>query len=333
MNITTPPIYIRSSWIDSCRALAILLVVYRHVYGFTFECSQFADKTIIGTIFPLLALPLFFFISGFLSFKHPAYWQTNSNYFLKLKQRAIKLIIPTIVFYFLLTEFVIQLPFPGGYWFTLVLFEMYLILYSFEILLNRLNCFIHDSLLVFLAVLMFLAKSIANSLNIPFLELQNLCEYFIYFILGYMFGKYKDRIFHETRVQKIITISIILLVASFCFTFHGLLSTAFIQVKRCLIVILAVTLFYNSQDFFDSSAPFPSILRFIGKRTLDIYMIHYFFLWPSVGFLSDILKETHNQPLEILIIGCWTILVIFLTLITIKILRHSKFISKYLFAA
>lgn len=119
----------RKAWIDCLRALAILLVIYRHVYGFTFDCSESADHTIIGTIFPLLALPLFFFISGFLSVKKPNYQRSLLYFSEKIKQRFVQLLIPTAIFYILLSNFVIKLPFPGGYWFTLVLLEMYIYIY------------------------------------------------------------------------------------------------------------------------------------------------------------------------------------------------------------
>lgn len=323
---------VRKSWPDCLKAFAILLVIYRHVYGFTFDCSDYADQTIIGALFPLIALPLFFFLSGYFSFKPQIFWRHSSNYINKIKKKFIQLILPTAVFYILLSEFVIKLPFPGGYWFTLVLFEMFILLYTLELGLNKVNNWLHDIVLIIVAIILFLIKNKVGNYTSPYFELGAMFEYNFYFMFGYMTRKYKNFILRNIKIDYLITSCLIILPLLFFIDVSGLLSSALIQIKRIVAVTLTVSLFYFYRDYFDKDYFTPTWLRLIGRRTLDLYMIHYFFLWPKVTFLEEILKNCHNQPLEIILIGGWMIVVLLMSLSVIKILRTSKFIIRYLLA-
>lgn len=323
----------RLEWIDALRAVAMILVVYNHVYRFTFDCNDYADHTIIGNIFPMLALPLFFFISGFLSVKKTGYWKSHSNFCNQVKKRTIQLLVPTVVFYFLLSRFVIVLPFPGGYWFTLVLLEMYLFFYTLEFVLCRLSDNLRALILIAIATILFLIKRIVANMHIPFLELANFCEYFIYLVLGYVAARYKSIISDKIKSQYIVNGGLVVFVLLYCIDVTGPLSTLIIQLKRIVAVSLAVVLAYVNKSYFENSGFVARIFQYIGKRTLDLYMVHYFFLWPTIPLVAGILKGSQNQPLEILIIGTWTVLVVALSLFSIRIMRSGKFLSRYLFAS
>lgn len=176
-------------------------------------------------------------------------------------------------------------------------------------------------------------KNRVSELNVPFLVLENMCEYFIYFICGYMTQKYKNEILSHLNIQYLITICMIVIPLLFCIKAQGIFSTGLIQLKRCVVVIFVVSLFYNYRKYFEGNRFIPRFLNNIGTKTLDLYMVHYFFLWPQISFIAEILKHCHNLLLQIVIVGSYSLLVVMLSMFSIKLLRTSKLMSRYLFAA
>lgn len=77
-------------------------------------------------------------------------------------------------------------------------------------------------------------------------------------------------------------------------------------------------------------------LQYIGKRTLDIYLIHWFLLpyLPQIGeLLSASSKIYNNVVLELVIGGGFSLIVIAVCLVVSNILRTSPILAKYLFGA
>ena len=87
----------RINYIDAIRGFSIVLVVIGHVIGFSLELYNNS----INYIFNIFTMPIFFFISGY--FVHIKYRKTPSNF---LKDKTIKLIIPTIIFFTLFCTYI-----------------------------------------------------------------------------------------------------------------------------------------------------------------------------------------------------------------------------------
>lgn len=74
-----------------------------------------------------------------------------------------------------------------------------------------------------------------------------------------------------------------------------------------------------------------SMLQYIGRRTLDIYLLHFFFLpnLPAVGLFFK--ANRHNFVMDTSLSVLIAILVIIFCIIASNILRISPFFRKYLF--
>jgi fucose 4-O-acetylase-like acetyltransferase len=72
-------------------------------------------------------------------------------------------------------------------------------------------------------------------------------------------------------------------------------------------------------------------LQYIGRRTLDIYLLHFFFLpnIPTIGQFFD--KYRHNFVLDTTLSVVIALLIIGFCIITSNILRVSPFLRKWLF--
>ena len=72
-------------------------------------------------------------------------------------------------------------------------------------------------------------------------------------------------------------------------------------------------------------------LQFIGRRTLDIYLLHYFFL-PKLPMVGEFFRlNRHNFVLDTTASLAVALLVVCFCIITSQLLRVSPFFKKYLF--
>jgi surface polysaccharide O-acyltransferase-like enzyme len=85
------------------------------------------------------------------------------------------------------------------------------------------------------------------------------------------------------------------------------------------------------KDHFTKLSVVGSSLQYIGRRTLDIYLIHFFFLpnIPTIGMFFN--KYRHNFVLDTTLAVVIALLIIAFCIVTSNILRISPLFRKYLF--
>ena len=337
----------RLGYIDCIRGLMMLLVVFFHVE--TFSLFQFAYETPTLKFFYLFTLPMFFFISGFVAYKgliKDGCGEIKNE----LNKKVRALLIPTLFFGIIYSFYIgkdllqsLAETDKTGYWFTLVLFEMFVITCSV------LKCFnIKEKkwvyILVAIAILLTFAKfpmkmvpSLCNLGNIT--SFNYLFEFFQYFVLGILASKYIEH-FHNFLDTKWASASAIILFAFFYCVNNVLQPTggvSFILIEKAvelalayLGIIIVYAFFRKYQDSFVLSSKIGKFLSYIGRRTLDIYMLHYFFL-PRLPELGDWLKSCPNVALELVLVLLLSVIVIGISLITSSIIRVSDTLAYYLF--
>lgn len=139
MNMTKSK---RVPFIDALRGFTMFLVVYWHIMALSLGIK--ANESIIGAFFLTFRMPMFFFLSGYLGFK------TVENFTcLKWKELARKKtfvqLVPTAIFFSLFQIVNNSSPIVffkdglTGYWFTLVLFELFITYYTVSLFVNRLG--------------------------------------------------------------------------------------------------------------------------------------------------------------------------------------------------
>ena len=72
-------------------------------------------------------------------------------------------------------------------------------------------------------------------------------------------------------------------------------------------------------------------LQYVGTRTLDIYLLHYFFLPRFLLSYADQLQAFNSSVVELVVILCISLLVLGVTLLASYIIRLSPFLGHYLF--
>lgn len=338
----------RLEYIDAMRGFAILFIVFGHIplycYGITNE--QFSSFRALTS---LLQLPMFFFVSGFVI--NPERMLTGGvrTWILKFRQ----LIVPALFFcgiYVLINKidivYCITDKFKCGYWFTLTLFEFIVIQCLWEFIAKSLNINNKGQLYIILSVAIALGiyvlsmPTVLNGLGgvsgivgIPMLR------YYMYFVAGRLIHSNLENLlrykYRDTLVSVVIFGFLLLAVYNWCFNVE--LSGSLFHINLIMFDLFALlsvfVFFYKKRTYFSSSSRASKAITFIGRRTLEIYLLHYFFLPKDLSVFGHYFVYHLAPILELVFGGIVTILIVSVCLIVCEILRQSIFCRKWLLGA
>lgn len=171
-----------------------------------------------------------------------------------------------------------------------------------------------------------------------FLCWENLCKYMQFFTLGIICSKYRENAFRllgDNRFIMSVTIGWIV-----CMMFwYGagvkqscpiLYSFVHDIAVRYFALLAVISYFYGYREHFSGSSQLSGTLGFIGRRTLDIYMIHYFFI-PDLSFLGPWLQTGNTIIIQIIIASTLTVAIVSMCLLISAMLRKSNILESWLF--
>ncbi len=354
----------RLEWLDALRGFTMILVVANHVLGLTFGMAPKVSSSMQFLV--IFRMPLFFFVSGFLAYKAGLHWNLSTlGKFLGKKLRVQT--IPTIVFFLLgavivgTEDFASQVmtwlsrPLKGGYWFTIVLLYMFILYYLFCFLEERLKRWM-PSMPSWLPITILFVISMgfyetcyqpqyfswafgwrkAPNEFMNYSSLNQLFLYFPFFLYGNIVRRYwnqAQRIMDSRWFYPVIVVLVIFAAFDFLYwhTMRMTLTIIPLTLARFILLTIVFMYFRYYHPYFTQRTAVGKSLQYIGRRTLDIYLIHYLFLpnLPTVGSFFSTYR--HNFVLDTTISVVLALLVIGFSCITSNILRISPFFKKYLF--
>ena len=325
----------RIEYIDAMRGFTMILVVFAHVCHFCLGDSRMGGNA----VFILFRLPCFFMISGWLfepiaqrPFKEVA------------KHKAMVQLLPTLIFLLLLApppEFFHQLgAVKGGYWFTFALFEFF-ILYMVMVRASRK---LTPVFAIALTLASFIYSRYYNSIRstaddsllmvMDFLGFLSVItwRYFIFFYLGTWIRRNFDAFIRWTSkpiVLGLITVTFLLIASTShhdnlpfeIFRFYGGGITG---------MIMVFTFFRLSAPWLKKWHIFKP-LQYVGTRTLDIYLLHFFFLPRFLMAYSEQLAAYNSRLIEFGCIMAVSLVVLAISLVASYVIRLSPFLGHYLF--
>ena len=351
----------RLEWLDALRGFTMILVVAYHVAQ-----SGFGESWRHSSSMPFLILfrmPLFFFVSGFLAYKVSQVWNLRNLGSLIVKKLRVQL-IPTIVFFLLAMALLnkdfwasvntqLLSPLKGGYWFTLVLLYMFLIYYPFAYLESKLK---HVRWLP-IVLLFLLSLACYETCFLPkvfswaqgykgvktelyhFLmntSLSQVMLYFPFFLYGNIVHRYWDKAQRVMDSKWFFPLLIVIVI--FCtldaLKWHVLrMQWAIIPLTLAKFLLLTIVFMYfrHYQQYFTKLTFMGSTLQYIGRRTLDIYLIHFLFM-PDLPHIGEFFNaHSHNFAIDTTLSIIIGLLIIGFSIVTSNILRISPFLKKWLF--
>ncbi len=324
----------RIEYLDAMRGLTMMLVVFAHVRFFSFHLSNFRGGASYNDIFMMVRMPLFFFVSGFLLDKPGIIWRLKDAVPFIKKKAKIQL-LPTFVFllaycYLFDINVIDSLndSMKSGYWFTITLFE-YFIVYS----LCKMMPVRYQYKVLFLVSFLFL--------GIGYLPVWGALQfnklwYFVFFSFGaYIKSHFSSFVeFLEGKSFSIV------FAAFFAFAFLRLKGSLpnnvpfqiFLQVFQGIAGICIVFNFFRKHDAsFRQTTAIGRILQYIGKRTLDVYLLHYFFLPRNLDIVGDFFFTNSNPSIEFFCSFLLAIIVVGLCLVASNVIRTSDILAHWLF--
>ena len=332
----------RIGYIDAMRGFTMILVVFAHVCHFCFGDSRMG----YNAIFILFRLPCFFMLSGWL------FEPVSRNSFKTVaRHKAMVQLVPTFIFLLLLAPppgFFHQLgALKGGYWFTFVLFEFF-ILYMVIVRIGKhwtpILAFAITIASFFYARYYDSLKSSSEGFQLLMMDLLGFLSVttwrlFIFFYIGTWMRRHFDAFIRWTNKPVVILL--------ICAAFFLIASTShkdniWFELFRYYVggitgMIMIFTLFrllYTSSIIHLPSSIFhyPStILKYVGTRTLDIYLLHYFFLPRFLMEYAPQLQAYDSRLLEFVVIMALSLFILVFCLITSYVIRLSPFLGHYLF--
>ena len=326
----------RIEYIDAMRGMTMLLVVYSHI------CAYCIGSRHIGfnDVFFLFRLPCFFFISGWLFYQADRVWDAPTVKAV-VKKKFMVQIVPTFIFLLLLAPpplFFTRLgAVKGGYWFTFALFEFFLI----YILSVRYCRKVSLAIAILLSVAAFCYDVFYNryfsSLGLLTKALGFLSfmtwRYYLFFFLGTLAKQHFPTFLSWTGRWWVVTLVVAGFAATALFPHTGIIPVEYLvfALGGILGMTMVFCFFRANASRFSREHAIGRGLQYVGTRTLDIYLLHYFLLPRFLLPWGQQLQTYDNPLLELLVAMLLALAVTILCLLVSRIIRLSPFLARYLF--
>ena len=327
----------RIAYIDAMRGFTMILVVYSHI------CNYCLGDRWMGwnDVFYLFRLPCFFFISGWLFEKPERSWDGITIKSI-IKHKFMVQIVPTVIFLLLLAPpplFFSRLgATKGGYWFTFALF-IFFVLHLLISKLIRHKQWVMFAVALTVSVVSFLYEAYYNSYFshlgwftkiLGFLSFR-VWRFYLFFYIGTLVKRHFE-VFVQWTSKPFVIVSVIIgfiiisqipqtnrILTYFIFVIGGALGLT--------MIFTLFRLFYTRR----LSQITHHALEYIGTRTLDIYLLHYFLLPRFLLPYGEQLRAYHYTSLELVVALVLALIVVALCLVISRIIRFSPFLARYLF--
>ena len=322
----------RIAYIDAMRGFTMILVVFSHV------CSMcFGDKSMgYNDVFYLFRMPCFFFISGWL------FNPFKGTFSSVAKHKFMVQIIPTVIFLLLLAPppmFFSKLgATKGGYWFTFVLFEYFIISMLSSRYLKKWGLL----LAIVISVSSYFYDAYYNRYFsqlswftdvVGFLSFKT-WRFYLFFYLGILIKRHFDGFLRLTN-KRYVLVAVIACFAVMVYLPHSeyvAISYLIFAIAGISGTIMVFTIFrYLEDSRLSPLTSHHSPLNYIGKRTLDIYLLHYFILPRFLMSYGEQLRAYDYRPLEFLVALVLALVIVAVCLLVSYVIRLSPFLGHYLF--
>lgn len=286
---------------DIIKGIAILIVVMGHVMIFGIHKI---DSAFLFKLTEKLHMPLFFFISGYFTYKIIDGKIALPNLLSRFKQLLIPFLCVSTLWIYYFPHSGIESPlnstwqglytdyWKNGYWFPICLFELMLIYFATTPLLNKLKkTSLQICIILLVYALIGVITRIGNPLMNTLLGMPLIFQFMPIFFVGVLAKKYSDK-FNQLLISNIaMTLSILIggfLIYFTCYYwefpqvphFVVEIATSILHIAVVMVAFAVIKPWSECEFSNDSPNKLIRALQYIGKESLAIYLIHYFFLFP-----------------------------------------------------
>lgn len=336
----------RIEYIDALRGFTMTLVVMMHVFVITADDMSLPFSSAV--FFAQFRLPLFFFISGFVLYKKDFDWNNvNIIKFIK-KKTPVQIISPCI--FILVLSIISHIRFLHiltsenryGYWFTFALFEYYILYIIFIRIAKAINLkgYKEDLFLLLSALAVSFTFSdshvhdyVVNNKLLLTIGLQ-VWTFYIYMVIGTRIRKHFNK-FEELLDSRYFTFAcVVIFLAVTILHFRYDITNPTLEFAGGFSgVMLVFALFRKNQDIFQKQRLTGRIAQYVGRHTLDIYLLHFILLRGCEGLFVPVFEQTTSVAVEFILSLLFAACIIAYCLGISLILRLSPLLAHWLFGA
>ncbi len=328
-------------YIDALRGVTMLLVVYHHVVGMCIEGLPVVDRVVQS-----FRMPVFFFVSGLVAYKALDYW-TAANTGRRLVKKVRSQVIPTVIFfslyYYLLRDIQPHLLWWDygwkQFWFTMVLFEFFVVYFTVNYLTRRSEI---GNIATLLAVVV-ASMAVFNYCKFEgrlytLTEALKFCQYLSFFVCGTLARRYYDTVIKWIDHWWVVGVLAVLFALQVPALFKiyplpvPIYNFVVLWSIRVTGLLLVFSFFVKIRECFTATGRVTRVLTLVGSRTLDIYLMHYFFISELFHWYRALEPHMDVWMGHAFIVG-YTVLVVLACLLVGGILRKSRLLGNILFAA
>ena len=322
----------RINYLDALKCLGILLVIEGHVWDFGMGVETY--ESLSGLMLYSFNMPIFFFVSGFLAYK--VQHGLAKDLTKRIWQKFLFLVVPALVFFVFRRLQVHGNPFDlltngaGGYWFTITLWECFLIYYLVMLLFPKSK--MQDVTLISLSLAGVAFLSVVGEWGPKLLDLNRLTKYFQFFAMGILAMKYRnsyERIMHNNMLKALSLLGFFAILFTVNYDvwpgaiFHLLRDI----ILRYLGTFIVVSWFVCHSEKFDGDTKINRVILDIGKKSLAIYLLQYFFI-PDFKSYTTWLAGMDGFTVHVISFA-YTVVIVSICYVFISLLSNSTLIKKY----
>lgn len=352
----------RIEYLDALRGFTMLLVVVNHIHSYTLGYSTGELAGSANYYFSLFRMPLFFFVSGFVLYKRNVVWNRCSAVAFLKKKFPVQIVLPAIFYFIYMAVYDVDIVESllsvnkSGYWFTFALFEYFVLYIAIQWLTKKLNIKEkrHDVFLLLCAavtvafpytehLIALLDDGSGFSIGAFSSDLFaatgiDHMKHFLFFALGVITRKHFGEF--ERLLDKgwpVIATALFFAAANIAVPdiyAQGKMVQLLLKLPLgvCGIVIVFAT-FRKCGKLFGKEKRAGRVMQFVGKRTLEIYLLHYFFMPTGVESCMDAICNTEIPFWDFGIALLLAVAVVALCLATGTILRLNPWVAQLLSGA
>ena len=333
---------------DALKGIAAFLVVVGHI---CMELMQMNNEVILHDIIYSFHMPLFIFVTGFFLPKALNRIERISEAISFLRDKAVRLLIPLMfipTLYFYVTngswDNYIKIL-VGPHWFTYVLFSLYVWVLICYLIGRKVICLYNKGIkyadITILVLSVFILQGISSyaysviSYYSNGLLLYKISSLYPFLLLGYAIGRYDslDRVLLNKSLRWIYLSIYVFMTLVYRF-YGGGPWIDFIRGASAVLLLYNIIRLWTPSS--DSTRRIYEGLSYIGRISLPIYFVHYFFL-PKDIWLLPVCKylfgcgEYIRFMLQIIISVGLGGIVLIPTIIAVQLSRTNRYLRMLLY--
>ena len=301
---------------DYLRGFAMLSIVIGHLYYYVGR----SEGSWVFNICETMELPVFMYISGLL-----AHVSVDRYGFRKLiMSKVVRLLFPLISFYIIwgLWDSFYWLGFwmkehKNGYWFVLVLFELMVTLSFVKMLSFRFKVktiYVNAVIYAIVTIFSFMIPS-RGWINCLFC-VKLYWHYYPFFMMGYYSYKFNKLLVPQYALVYLLLYLLVLIIFR-----DNLWKNVINMVANLFSLSFLLSVF--STNF----KPLKNVFAVVGVNSLQVYMLHFFLLFPILKVLPVVENRWLEFPYYLMIASA----IIFVTIAISKLLMKSSWLAMFLF--